>query len=179
MPGGGGGGGAEGAPFAGIGGGAGAAAGGQLSAESNVPGIGGAGGGDIGAPVLGVGGAGLDRLSTDFLSSIAESGLGGAIVPNSIDANCFALPPVGFSGPSSSSEDEAESTTDHSSSSGRVRDGRLPVGVEVKGGNDSDFATSCCCTRRWNGLVDSELASGDVTEGAVAVDSGGWLILLK
>lgn len=166
-------------PGGGGGGGGGGAVGGRSSAEPKLPGIGGGGGGDIGAPVLGVGGAGLDGLSPDFFSSVADSGLGGAIVPNSIDANCFALPPVGFSGPSSPSEDEAESTTDHSSSSGRMRDGRFPVGVEVKGGNDCAFAASCCCARRWKGLVDSELAGGDMIGGAVAADSACWLILLK
>ena len=84
--------------------------------------------------VLGVRGAGLVGLSVDFLSSIADRGRGGAIVPKSMEASCFALPPVGLFVSSSSSEDEVESTTDHSSSSGRTRDGRLPVGVEVRGG---------------------------------------------
>ena len=87
--------------------------------------------------VLGVGGAGLLGLPIDFLSSIADKGLGGAIVPKSMEASCFALPPVGLLGSSSSSDDEVESTTDHSSSSGRTRDGRLPVGVEVSGGGGS------------------------------------------
>jgi len=54
-------------------------------------------------------------------------------VPNNMDASCFALPPVGFSVSPSSSEDDVESTTDQSSSSGRTREGRLPVGVEVRG----------------------------------------------
>ena len=95
---------------------------------------GGGGGEDMAVAVLGVGGAGLVGLSRNFLSSIADKGLGGAIVPKSMEASCFALPPVGALLSSSSSEDEVESTTDHSSSSGRTRDGRLPVGVEVRGG---------------------------------------------
>lgn len=65
---------------------------------------------------------------------MAERGLGGAMVPNNMDASCFALPPVGLSASSSSSDDEAESTADHASSSGRMREGRLPVGVDVRGG---------------------------------------------
>lgn len=69
---------------------------------------------------------------SSFLSSIADNGLGGAIVPKSMDASCFALPPVGFSALSSSSDDEVESTTDHSSSSGLTREGRLPVGVDMR-----------------------------------------------
>ena len=96
--------------------------------------MGGGGGEDMAAAVLGVGGAGLVGLSKNFLSSIADKGLGGAIVPKSMEASCFALPPVGLLVSSSSSEDEAESTTDHSSSSGRTRDGRFPVGVEARGG---------------------------------------------
>ena len=135
LPGGGGGGGAGGAAEFGIGGGGGALGGASLS--SKPPGMAGAGGGggDVNVvAVLGVGWSGLMGLSTDFLSSIADRGLGGAIVPNSIEASCFALPPVGFSASSSSSEDEVESTTDHSSSSGRTLDGRCPVGVDVRGG---------------------------------------------
>ena len=128
--GGGGGGGAGGAPDGGIGGGGGAAGGRLVS--SRVPGIDGRGGADKGW--LWTGGAGLLGLSADFLSSIADSGRGGAIVPNSIDASCFALPPVGLSVSSSLSEDDVESTTDHSSSSGLIREGRVPVGVEVMGG---------------------------------------------
>lgn len=128
--GGGGGGGADGAPDDGIGGGGGGAAGGWPS-SSKLPGMAGAGGGEDGA--FDVGTVGLIGLSDDFLSSIADSGRGGAMVPNSIEASCLALPPVGFSASSSSSEDEVESTP-HSSSSGRTLEGRLPVGVDVRGG---------------------------------------------
>ena len=172
--GGGGGGGAGGAPKPGIGGGGGAlelgigggrgGAAAGASPSSKPPGIGGAGGGgDIAAPVLGVGGAGLVGVS-GFLSSIADRGLGGAIVPNKIDASCLALPPVGLS-VSSSSSDEVESTTDHSSSSGRTRDGLFPVGVDVRGGGSGcDFAASCCWVRRWNGLVDSAVEFGELTD---------------
>ena len=133
IPGGGGGGVAAGAPDVGIGGGGGGGAAGG-SPSSKLPAMGGGGGGDMAVAILGVGSAGLVGLSVDFLSSIADKGLGGAIVPKSIEASCFALPPLGLSLSSSSSEDEVESTTDHSSSSGRTRDGRLPVGVEVRGG---------------------------------------------
>ena len=125
---GGGGGGAGGAPIDGIGGGGGAAGGAPLS--SKLPGIEEASGEEKASWK----GAGLLGLSVAFLSSNADKGLGGAIVPKSMDASCFALPPVGFSVASSSSEDEVESTTDQSSSSGRAREGRLPVGVEVRGG---------------------------------------------
>ncbi len=127
--GGGGGGGAGGAPDRGIGGGGGGGAAGG-SPSSKLPGM----SGDMAMAIFGVGGAGLDGLSIDLLSSIVDKGLGGAIVPKSIEASCFALPPLGLSVSSSSSEDEVESTTDHSSSSGRTREGRLPVGVEVRGG---------------------------------------------
>ena len=112
------------------GGGGGAAESGSPS--SKVPGMESVGGGEKAA--LEVERPGLVGLSIGFLSSIADSGRGGAIVPNSIDASCFALPPVGLLASSSSSEDEVESTTDHSSSSGRTREGRLPVGVDVRGG---------------------------------------------
>lgn len=136
IPGGGGGGagGAGGAPDVGIGGGGGGRGAVGSSSSSKVPGMEVGGGGDMAVAVLGVRGAGLVGLSVDFLSSIADRGRGGAIVPKSMEASCFALPPVGLFVSSSSSEDEVESTTDHSSSSGRTRDGRLPVGVEVRGG---------------------------------------------
>lgn len=180
MPGGSGGGGAGGAPEDGKGGGGGApvdgigGGGGGVSSggpsSSKAPGIGGGGGGDIG-PVFGVNGAGLLGLSI-FLSSIADNGLGGAIVPNRIEASCFALPPVGLSLPSSSSEDEVESTVGHSSSSGRTREGRLPVGVDVSGGGSAwDFADSCCWLRRWKGFVDSPLVFGEVMEEVLIAGS--------
>lgn len=166
--GGGGGGGAAGAPNAARagagGGGGGGALGMPLDPVSKPPGMVG-GGGDIGPPTLG--------LPSLFGSSMAESGLGGAMVPNNMDANSLALPPDTFSGPSSSSEDDVESTTDHSSSSGRTRDGRLPVGVGVTDGRGCDLAASCCCASRWNGFVDSPAAGGEATGGALAVDSTG------
>ncbi len=59
------------------------------------------------------------------------------MVPNRMEASCFALPPAGRSSLSLSEESSSvESTTDHSSSSGRTRDGREPVEVEVRGGRD-------------------------------------------
>lgn len=162
MPGGGGGG-AGGAPELGIGGGKGASTAGiGRGSGARMEGIGGGGGGvacggssallseligideaggDIGPAEVA---AGLFGDSTDIVSSIAERGRGGAMVPKSIDASCFALPPVTLSGPSSSSDEEAESTTDHSSSSRLRRDMGPPVCVDAGGGNDWDFAASCC-----------------------------------
>lgn len=86
-----------------------------------------------------MGAKGVEGLaaSGDFLSSLADKGWGGAMVPKRIEASCFALPPAGRSSSSLSEESSSvESTTDHSSSSGRTRDGREPVGVEVRGGRD-------------------------------------------
>lgn len=151
MPGGGGGGGgALGAPPGGMGGGGGALA----------PGIGGGGGAADGV-------AGLSGAGDLGLSSIADIGRGGPIVPNRIEARCFALPRSGRSASSSSDEESAlESTTDHSSSSWRTRL-RLPVGVDVRGGGSGcDLgAADSCCARRWKGLVDSAWG-GDVMDGA-------------
>ena len=146
IPGGGGAGGGGGASETGIGGGGGGGGGGAAGSgrsSSKLPGMGDAGGEGNGA--LRAEGGGLIGLSFGFFSSIADMGLGGAIVPNRIEASCFALPPVDFSVSSSLSEDDVESTTDQSSSSGRTRDGRLPVGGDVRGrGRDADFADSCC-----------------------------------
>lgn len=97
----------------GIGGGGGApppklggAPGGGGGAEPD--GIGGGGGMPVGEATAGLSARGL-------LLSIEDRGRGGAIVPNRIEANCFAPP---WDGPSSSSEEESsESTTDQSSSS--------------------------------------------------------------
>ena len=88
------------------------------------------------------------------------------MVPKRIDASCLALPPTGRSS-SSSVVSLSESTTDQSSSSGRTRDGRVPVGVLVSSGA-TDLAFSCC-VRRWKGLVDTSLG-GEVTD--VAADEG-------
>lgn len=185
--GGGGGGGAGGAAVVGIGGGGGAP---KL-------GIGGGGGGALGAPSRsdggGIGGAeggadgvdGLPNAGDLELSSIADNGLGGAMVPNSMEANCLALPPVGLSSLSSSEElSPVESTTDHSSSSGRWREGREPVGVAVSGvgGGLAAASFSCCAASRWKGFVDT--SAGDVidevgwVEGVVA-GSLAWLSFLK
>lgn len=134
------GGGGGGALLVGIGGGGGA----------SFTGIGGGGGGTPGAsPMLAedIGGSiregpavdgveGLPKAGDLGLSSMADSGLGGAIVPKRMEASCLALPPVGPASASVSEElSSAESTTDHSSSSGLWRDGREPVGVEFSGGN--------------------------------------------
>lgn len=122
-------------PIPGMGGGG----GGALGKDSKEPGIGGGGGGPAGASEIipgldgGEGEIGVclgPEDVGDFLSSIADRGRAGAMVPNSIEASCFALPPVGRSSSSSSEESPVESAIDHSSSSGRTRDGRLPVGVD-------------------------------------------------
>lgn len=131
-------GGGGGAPALGMGGGGGGALG-DAPPKAEPEGIGGGGG----VPVLSIGGAdGVEGLSTGVLgisfSSIAERGRGGAMVPNRMEARCLALPPVGWS--ISSSESSVESTTDHSSSSGRTREGRWPlVGVDERGGGKAGW----------------------------------------
>ena len=169
--------------------GGGGGGGGALGATARGPGIGGGAGGPEGTEVeLGIGGgggaggvfvSGIDEVGGDMngvsirstfgvvgdlLSSMAESGrVGGAIVPNSIEASCLALPPVSCS-VSSSEESSVESTTDHSSSSGRTRDGRLPAGVEDGGGNA--LAALSCCAKRWKGFVEVSLVLEAAEEGA-------------
>lgn len=110
--GGGGGGGAPGAPELGIGGGGGALA----------LGIGGAGGGELKPGEAMAGEVGVEPEPIPA----AERGRGGPMVPKRIDARWRAPPAPG---PSSSDESSSlsESTTDQSSSSGRTREGRLPV----------------------------------------------------
>jgi hypothetical protein len=122
--GGGGGGGAPGAPPVGIGGGGGGA-GGAVALGSR-----GAGGAAVGpVPIAGLDGA-------EFPPA-AERGRGGAMVPKRIEAKCLAPPAIG---PSSSEDSSSlsEPTTDQSSSSGRTREGRAPVGWDT----DSDLGTS-------------------------------------
>jgi hypothetical protein len=156
-------GGPRGAELFGIGGGGGA----------EDPGIGGGGGGPPGAPESGMGGGGgggadglgskapgIDEPSctgVEGLLSIADNGRGGAMVPNRIDARCFAEPPVGASSPSSLESSLSDSATDHSSSSGRLRDWG-PVYVCVSG------LAASCCAMRWNGFVD---------ESSFGADGGG------
>ncbi len=108
---GGGGGGAEGALIApGIGGGGGGAGG------AFDPGIGGGAGAAGGEPTCCAGEAG--EIGDLGLSSMADIGRGGPIVPKRIEARCLALPLSGRSSSSASfSELSDESTTDHSSSS--------------------------------------------------------------
>lgn len=136
--GGGGGGGAPGAPIPGIGGGGGAP----------VLGIGGGGGGAAGAPALGAGDWAVGDVTPGLtgekarVSSAAERGRGGAMVPNSIEASWRAFPAPG---PSSSSDESSRSepTTDHSSSSGRTREGLAPVGLAAWTGSGV-LAAACC-----------------------------------
>lgn len=80
-----------------------------------------------------------------------------------MEAKCFALPPVGLSS-SSSEESSVESTTDHSSSSGRTREGRAPVGVDDSGGRA--LAAFSCCVMRWKGFVETSLLLGEVIDDA-------------
>lgn len=159
---GGGGGGPPGAPAPGIWGGGGGAeglpdgsGGGGGAFDGLAFGIGGAGGGpdDAVGDAGVIATAGLSRPVGLFLSSMAESGRGGPMVPKRMLASCFAEPPVG---PSSSSDEElaSSSTTDQSSSSPpRVR-------VRAVGADAGPF-----CPSRWKGLVDSA-AAGVGTDGA-------------
>ena len=130
-----------------------------------------------------------------YLSSIADNGLGGAMVPKRMDARCLALPRSGRSGSSSSEEESSlEFTTDHSSSSCRTRL-RFPVGVEVNGGGNAwDLgaelaAAFSCWASLWNGLVDVSGGGEVMVEGCwggEAADDDGceagvdaWFIFLK
>lgn len=165
-----------------------------------MPGIGG-GGGALGAPMLGIGGGGgggaggaelgpgesaVGEVTPGLtgekarVSSAAERGRGGAMVPNSIEASWRALPAPG---PSSSSDESSRSepTTDHSSSSGRTREGLEPVGVVWTGSG------ALAAGRRWNGFVScaaggdttgGDATGGDVT-GAPAPGTVGWPMFLK
>lgn len=171
--GGGGGGGSGGAEDPGMGGGGGAAD----------PGIGGGGGGALGTleSGMGGGGGGADELGSkapgidgpsctgvDGLLSIADNGRGGAMVPKRMDARCLADPPVGASSPSSLESSLSDSATDHSSSSGRLRDWG-PVYVCVSG------CAASCCAMRWNGLVDESSfgAAGGGESGCVGATGAG------
>jgi hypothetical protein len=82
---------------------------------------------------------------------MADSGLGGAIVPNKIEARCLAEPPPGRSSSSSLSSSLSDPAADHSSSSGRRRDW-APVKLGVNG------LMVSCWAMRWNGLVDDKLS---------------------
>lgn len=181
-------GGALGAPLAGMGGGGGAGG-------TPKPGMGGGGGGGAGGPEGAVDGSSSAEEANGRtpdgvvggedlgLSSIADSGLGGAMVPKRIDARCLALPRSGRSGSSSSEEESSlESTTDHSSSSCRTRL-RFPVGVEVNGGGkawdlDAELAAAFSCwASLWNGLVDVSGGGEVMVEGCwggEAADDDGW-----
>jgi hypothetical protein len=71
------------------------------------------------------------------LLSMDDNGLGGAIVPNRIDAKCLADPAAGGSSSLSLSSSLSDPAADHSSSSGRRLDWP-PVKLGVSG-----LATSC------------------------------------
>lgn len=141
----------------GIGGGGGGGAGGALEAEESAV-------GDVTPGLTG---------EKARVSSVAERGRGGAMVPNSIEANWRAFPAPG---PSSSDESSrSEPTTDHSSSSGRTREGLAPVGLAWTGSGALAVAW------RWNGFV--SCAGGDETgsdvTGAPVPGTVGWPKFLK
>ena len=157
-------GGGGGAPESGNGGGGGGADGAPEG------GGGGGGGGAVGAPLDGTGGGGAGGggaadsnalalfcescTGVAGLLSMADIGRGGAIVPNKIEANCFADPPAGGSSSSSlEASSFSEPAADHESSSGRRRD-CVPVKLAVRG-----LAASCCAIL-WNGLVECKSAAG-------------------
>lgn len=170
-------GGGGGAPPVGIGGGGGAppvGIGGGKAAPKD--GIGGGGGGGENARVAslstslpsGLVSPGLLRppeppLGVSCPVAVALNGRGGPMLPKSMLASCFAEPPVGASGPSSSDED-AESTTDQSSSSGRTRSCR-PVSCCVSGAATLELGAALvdrvgaedgavpACVIRWKGFM--------------------------
>lgn len=105
------------------------------------------------------------------LSSIALKGRGGAMVPNSMLANCLALPPPARSSSSSSDESNSEPAADQSSSSGRARD----LGSSGRDAVNVDLAFSCCA-RRWKGFVVCTSDLGELTAVVgKAGDSVAWL----
>lgn len=172
--GGGGGGGAAGAAIEGIGGGGGGAAGAELGPA---PGIGGGGGGEggaaagAGADASGGGGAGATGELTaggeavvGLLSSIAESGRGGPIVPKRIEANWAALVPPGLS--SSESSSSSSLSEPQPSSSGRFRD-MGPVGADTA-------VALASWVMRWKGLVETSGWTGGAG-GAGAAGAAGVL----
>jgi hypothetical protein len=119
----------------------------------------GAGPGDVGLLVAEAGDSALG-------SSMAESGRGGAMVPNRMDASCLAEPPVGPSD-SSSEELSEESTTDQSSVSSERPRVRVPPVVGCGGGSGVEALS--CWVRRWKGFVEtSALGVGDATDEAAA-----------
>lgn len=105
-----------------------------------------------GAEHSNVPGMGWSCTGVAGLLSMAESGLGGAIVPKRIDARCFAEPPTG-AGPSSSLDSSFSDSASQSSSSCRRR--------------DLGFSVSCCWAMRWKGLVE------DNSFGALGAAGGG------
>ena len=115
----------------------------------------------------GVGGAGL--LGSEALAlSAADKGRGGPMVPNKMDASWVALRPAAGRSSSSSDVSFSESTTDHSSSSGRTRDGRCPeVGVVLASASTARLAFSW--VRRWKGFVETSLVAGAVGAAGVTL----------
>lgn len=130
-------------------------------------GIGWAGGGEVGPPIAGLVGV------LPIPVPVADKGRGGPIVPKRMDARWRALPAPG---PSSSDESSSlsESTTDHSSSSGRTRE-RGPVGWLMSGA--AFVASGEVGGRRWKGFVETaEFADGEATAGSA---DGGACFLKK
>lgn len=161
IGGGGGGGGAEGPAESGTGGGGGG--GGDVGPLLSGMG-GGGGGGAAGAPELGTGGggggdaigasfAGAGLADVEFLPA-ADSGRGGAIVPNKMEANWAAFPPPGRSSSESSSSSLSEP---QSSESARFLE-TGPVGAGV-----------AWAIILWKGLVDgSDRGTGGAVTAAAA-----------
>lgn len=122
-------------------------------------------GGGGGAPEEGIGGAGgglavaLTGLCVDgVLLSIDERGRGGAIVPKSRDASCFAPPPGRLSSSSSELSPSVSPPEPQSSESARTRAAR----VEAVGASVGAWVS------RWNGFVETSAAG----VGAEAITAG-------
>lgn len=136
------------------GGGRGGAAGGPLS------GSGGGDGAEVGPASNAPGTAGESGAGVAGLLSWADKGLGGAMVPNRMEASCLADPPPTRLSSSSLDSSFSEPAADHSSSSGRLLE---PVSAGVSGLDAS------CWASRANGLVDGK------SRGVVAGGESGWL----
>lgn len=111
--------------------------------------------------LLGAGDAGFESV---------PRGRGGPMVPNRMEASCFALPPVGAESSSSSSLSE-DSTTDQSSSSEEGLRPRRPP-VAGAGSGRLVLVESAGAVMAWKGFVSRLLAFGEVTPGVPAAEAG-------
>lgn len=157
-------GGGGGAPPEGIGGGGGALPVGKGGGGGALP-VGRGGGG--GALENGAGG-GLPALLTGLevvgvpLLSMEERGRGGAIVPKSREASCFAPPPGRLSSSSSDVSASVSAPEPQSSESARARAARVAAVAGSTG----------CWGRRWNGFVETSEPLGVEVEAEVAAAAG-------